>query len=99
MSLRNPQPDSTPAVLLASAHRPFQLLVDPVTRDSNGNATAASVRWPDGTIGTYTGTASSTWVTSIESYVLTHGSTTYTQPAIVRDGSGHVTSIPAIIVT
>jgi hypothetical protein len=81
---------------LALARDPSQLFVGTVTY-TNGAPTSAAVVWPDGVTGTYTGTPSVTFPGSIDSYTITHGTTTYTQPAVTRDASGNVTNQPAIV--
>lgn len=63
---------------------------------TNGAPVAAAIIWPDGVEGTYAGTPSATFPGSIDSYVLTHGTTTYTQPAVTRDSAGNITNQPAI---
>jgi hypothetical protein len=83
---------------LALARDPSQLFVGTVTY-TNGAPTSAAVVWPDAVTGTYTGTPSVTFPGSIDSYTITHGTTTYTQPAVTRDGSGNVTNQPAITVS
>jgi hypothetical protein len=80
------------------AANPYQLFVGPVTLDAAGAATSAAVVWPDGTEGTYTGTPSGTFAGAIDSYTITYGETTYTQPAVTRDGAGNITNRPAITV-
>ena len=87
---------------VAFAANPDSLIVGTIVRDANGAATSASVVWPDGTPGTYTGTPSLTFAGSIDSYTITYGSPatkTYTQPTVTRDSSGAVTARPAITVT
>jgi hypothetical protein len=77
------------------------LIVGAITRDSNGAATSAGVVWPDGSSGTYTGTASSTFPGAVDAYTVTWvGSTTktVTQPAVTRDSTGAVTTRPAMTV-
>jgi hypothetical protein len=55
--------------------------------------------WSDGVTGVYTGTASTAFPGSIDSYTITHGTTTYTQPTVTRDASGNITNQPAITVS
>lgn len=72
-----------------------------ITRDSNEAATGASVVWPDGTTGTYTGTASATTPGAIDSYTVTYAGSptkTVTQPAMTRNAAGSVTTRPAMTV-
>jgi hypothetical protein len=83
---------------LQLARTPDVLFVGVVTLTS-GAPTSAAVVWPDGTAGVYTGTPSVTFPGSIDSYTLTYGTTTYTQPAVTRDASGNVTNQPAIVVS
>jgi len=77
------------------ARDPSQLW-DGVVTYADGAPTSAAVLWPDGTAGVYTGTASVTFPGSIDAYTITHGTTTYTQPAVTRDASGNITLQPAI---
>ena len=84
---------------LAWAADPSRLWTGTVTRDAGGAATAAAILWPDGITGTYAGTASATFAGAVDSYTLTHGTTTYIQPAVTRDAAGNITNQPAITVT
>jgi hypothetical protein len=77
------------------ARDPWALITGPVTY-TNGAPTSAAVTWPDGTTGVYTGTPSSAFPGSIDAYTITHGTTTYTQPAVTRDTNGNITLQPAI---
>ena len=77
------------------ARDPSQLFVGAVTL-TDGAPTAAAIVWPDGVVGAYTGTPSATFPGSIDAYTLTHGATTYTQPAVTRDANGDITNQPAI---
>jgi len=81
---------------LLLARDPESLFVGTVTRDTNGAPTSAAVVWPDNVTGVYTGTPSSAFPGSIDAYTITHGTTTYTQPAVTRDASGNITNQPAI---
>lgn len=83
---------------LALAANPAQLFVGVVTRDAAGAAVSADVVWPDGTAGEYTGTPSATFAGAIDSYTITYGDLTYTQPAVTRDPAGNLTNRPAITV-
>jgi hypothetical protein len=80
------------------ARTPEVLFVGTITYTS-GAPTGAAVVWPDGVTGTYTGTPSVTFPGSIDAYTITHGTTTYTQPAVTRDASGNITDQPAITVS
>jgi len=84
---------------LAWAADPSRLWTGTVTRDAGGAATAAAILWPDGITGTYAGTASATFAGAVDSYTLTHGTTTYTQPTVTRDAAGNITNQPAITIT
>lgn len=84
---------------------PSDMFVGAITYNAGGAATSANIIWPDGGTGTYTGTASATYPSSIDSYVLTYAAPatgpwagtnkTITQPAVTRDASGNVTTRPA----
>jgi hypothetical protein len=74
-------------------------LIDGAVTLTSGAPTSAAVAWPDGTAGVYTGTPSGTFPGSIDSYTITYGTITYTQPAVTRDASGNVTNQPAIVVS
>jgi hypothetical protein len=88
------------ALYLSLASNPDALIVGTITRDGNGAATAAGVVWPDGTTGDYTALVVSTeFPGAVDSYEVTYGSQTYTQPTVTRDVNGAVTVRPAITVT
>jgi hypothetical protein len=99
----SPVPEPNPAWLaplnLDAARDPEALFTGAITRDSNGAPTACSVLWPDGTTGAYAGTPSGTWAGAVDAYTITHGSTTYTQPMVTRNGSGQIITRPTIIIT
>jgi len=80
---------------LLLARDPQALFVGAITY-TNGAPTSAAVTWPDGVTGTYTGTPSTAFPGSIDAYTITHGTTTYTQPAVTRDTNGNITNQPAI---
>lgn len=87
------------AALLQLARDPSQLFTGTVTNDANGAPVSASVTWPDGSAGIYSGTASTTFPGSVSSYTVTKVGTptvTYTQPAVTRDGAGNITNRPPI---
>lgn len=89
------------AALTALAAVPEALFAGSVTVDANGVPTSANVKWPDGTVGVYSGTASGTWLGALDAYTITYAGTptkTYTQPAVTRDASGFITNRPAITV-
>jgi hypothetical protein len=83
---------------LAWAANPDVLVFGTLTRNGNGVVTSATVTWPDGVTGTYTATVDGTYGTVV-SYVITYGSTTYTQPTMTLDANGFVTTRPAITVS
>lgn len=88
--------------LVALAAVPDALFSGAVTRDGNGAPTSASVTWPDGVVGVYSGTPSGTWAGAISAYTITRATTptkTYTQPAVTRDTNGYISNRPAITVT
>lgn len=66
---------------------------------TDGAVTSAAFLWPDGITGTFTGTPSVAFPGSLDSYTITHGTTTYTQPAVTRDASGTITNQPAIVLS
>lgn len=98
------EPAATPAPAWVStqnlqlARTPEAIMVGAITL-TDGAPTIAGVVWPDGITGTYTGTPSVTFPGSIDSYTITHGTTTYTQPAVTRDASGNITNQPAIVLS
>ena len=88
--------------LVQLARDPAQLFTGAVTNDANGAPVSASVIWPDGVTGTYSGTASATFPGAVDAYTVTRTGTpvlTYTQPAVTRDENGYVTNRPAMTVS
>lgn len=81
---------------LQLARTPEVLFSGAITYNA-GAPTSATILWPDGTTGAYTGTPSPTFPGSIDSYALMHGTTTYTQPAVTRDADGNITNQPPIV--
>ena len=80
---------------------PSQLFTGAITRNGSGAPTSATVTWPDGVAGVYSGTASTTFPSAIDAYTVTRAGSptlTYTQPAVTRDGSGNISNRPAITV-
>ena len=68
--------------------------------DADNVITTATVKWPDGSGGTFTTvTKNSTWL-AIDAFTITHtvASKTVTQAAVTRDASGNVTVKPALTV-
>jgi hypothetical protein len=99
-STLEPGPALNPAWVLsqnmALAATPEVLMVGTITRDTYGAPLSAAVTWPDGVTGTFTGTPSATFPGVVDSYTLTHGADTYTQPLVTRNASGEITAKPAI---
>lgn len=101
--------DDLDAACAALARTPDALWAGAVTVDANGAPISAVVEWPDrkedGSVitGTYSGTASTTFPGSIDSYTITRiinaGTVTYTQPAVTRNANGQITNRPAITVS
>lgn len=90
------------SALLQLSRDPSLLFSGSVTVDVDGAPTSATVEWPDGVAGVYSGTASATFPGSIDAYTVTRTGSptvTYTQPAVTRNASGHITNRPAITVT
>lgn len=90
------------AALVQLARDPSQLFAGSVTNDDDGAPISASVLWPDGVEGTYSGTASTVFPGAIDAYQVTRTGSpvlTYTQPAVTRDGSGNITNRPEITIT
>ncbi|MDN4646457.1 hypothetical protein [Arthrobacter sp. PsM3] len=90
------------AALTALAADPSLLFSGAVTRNGNGVPVSASVIWPDGVAGIYSGTASTAFPTAVDAYTVTRAVTptkTYTQPAVTRDASGQISNRPPITVS
>ena len=94
--------DDLGAALLALAADPLAMVSGAVTRDANGVVTSASVQWPDGTPGVYSGTPSTVWTSSTDAFTVTCAGSpdtvTITQPAVTRDTSGRIINQPARII-
>jgi hypothetical protein len=68
--------------------------------DSDFVVSSATVKWPDGSAGTFTRTTkNATWL-AIDAYTITHTDSgkTVTQTAVTRDSDGNVTTKPALTV-
>jgi len=90
------------AALLQLARDPSQLFSGSVTRDAAGAAVSASVTWPDGVMGVYSGTVSEDFPGAVDAYTVTRADSptiTFTQPAVTRDAAGYVTNRPPITVS
>jgi hypothetical protein len=71
------------------------------TRNGDGAITVASIVWPDGTPGVFTGTPSTAALGSVDAWMATYAGTpvkTVTQPTVTRDTDGNVTGQPYITV-
>lgn len=82
------------------ARDPEALISGTVTRNPSGMVTSADVRWPDDTPGVYTATIGPSG--AVDSYTVTYGipaQVTYTQPPVVRNATGAVTTRPPIVVS
>lgn len=62
---------------------------------------SATVKWPDGSAGTFTATTTNTAWQAIDAYTITHtdSSKTVTQAAVTRNSEGSVTTKPALSVS
>lgn len=71
-----------------------------ITRDSDDVITSATVKWPDGSGGTFTTTTKNTTWLAIDAYTISHTSSgkTVTQAAVTRNGTGAITTKPALTV-
>lgn len=71
-----------------------------ITRDANEVVTSATVKWPDGSGGTFTATTvNATWF-AVDAFTISHtlSGKTVTQALVTRDGGGGVTTKPALTV-
>lgn len=76
----------------------FQLVSS--VRDDNGAIVNASIVWPDGVAGEFiTDIASTDFPGAIDAWHASYYNKTITQPRVIRDVNGAVTSQPAITVT
>ena len=71
-----------------------------VTRNSDGVATEATVKWPDGSAGTFTATTIDSEWNAVNAYTISHTDSgkTVTQAAVTRNSDGAVTTKPALTV-
>lgn len=74
--------------------------VTAVTLDADQVPTTATVKWPDGSAGTFTRTTKNTTWLAVDAYTVSHTDSgkTVTQAAVTRDADGNVTSKPALSV-
>ena len=100
--LTQTEADASYVPLSVLAKNPDNLISGSIVRISDNAVTSDAVRWPDGTVGTYTSTPlSSAFPGAVDAYTVTYGSPvtkTFTQPAVTRDSTtGAVTAVPAIV--
>jgi hypothetical protein len=71
-----------------------------ITYSSNGVVSEATVKWPDGSSGTFTTTTENSIWYSIDAYTITHVNSglTVTQTEITRDDNGNITTKPELTV-
>lgn len=74
--------------------------VTSLTRDADGVVTTATVKWPDGSAGTFTTTTKNTTWIAIDAFTITHAasSKTVTQAAVTRNANGAIVTKPALSV-
>jgi len=102
VEVAGPQGGQGPAGVTANsslALQPELLIVGAITRNSSNVVTSAAVVWPDGVSGTYTSLTFDSATGAVNSYQITKGAATYTQPTLTRNSAGAVTNRPAIVVT
>ena len=94
--------DDIGAMLLQLGASPPMLFSGAVTVNTDGAPVSASVRWPNGTVGVYSGTASTAFPGAVDAYTITYAGSptiTVTQPAVTRNAAGQVTNSPALTIT
>jgi len=70
------------------------------TRDANDAITTATIKWPDGVIGTFTSDVLSVdFPGAIDAWHGTHGAQTVTQPLMTRNANGAVIAQPDPIIS
>lgn len=71
-----------------------------ITYDSELRVTSATVKWPDGSLGTYTATDYNATHEIYDGFTITHTDSglTVTQPAVTRGTDGQVTHKPNLTV-
>lgn len=72
-----------------------------INYDSVGVVSTATVKWSDGSAGTFTTTAkNATFTNQIDAFTITHTNSgkTVTQSAVTRNSSGRITTKPALTV-
>lgn len=101
-SALNDLEDDIGAMLLQFAANPSMLFSGAVTVNTDGAPVSASVKWPNGVVGVYSGTASTAFPGAVDAYTITYAGTptvTVTQPAVTRNAAGNVTNSPALTIT
>jgi hypothetical protein len=75
--------------------------VTTATYDADNVITTATVKWPDGSTGTFTTTSKGLEWLSVDAYTVTHmtSSQTVTQTTITRDSNGNIIVKPELTVT
>jgi len=68
--------------------------------DGDSVVYTATVKWPDGSAGTFTTTTKNTTWLAVDAYTISHtnSSKTVTQAAVTRDANGNITAKPALTV-
>lgn len=98
----NAEESDLQAALQQLARDPSQLFAGAIITDPWGAPVSASVLWPDGVTGVYSGTPSPIFPGAVDAYTITRTGTpvkTFTQPAASRDAMGNVTNRPPITIT
>ncbi len=70
--------------------------------DADGVVTTASIRWPDGTMGTYTTTVKNSTFLVVDAYTISYSgvlNALVSQGAVTRNSSGDIIAKPSLIVT
>lgn len=76
---------------------PDAIIEGGITRNADGAVTSADVVFPDGNTGTYTALVlSSDFPGAVDSYSITYGGQTYTQPTVTRNADGAVIDRPEL---
>jgi hypothetical protein len=86
-------------MLLAAAADPATMFVGEIKHSADGAPVAASVVWPDGATGFFTGHESQRVSGALDGYEISYmGSVNhvYVQPPVARDDAGNVVNRPAI---
>lgn len=97
----NGMEDDIGASLLQLAANPPMLFSGAVTLNGDGAPVSASLKWPDGTLGVYSGIASTDFPGAVDGYSVTYAGSptvTITQPSVTRNAAGQVTNSPALTI-